>query len=83
MLVEEALLKLGKPGKYHLIVYAILFLTNAYVAFHHVSLPSVYGITPPFRYFYNIYEHIASLQIQLNLKQLYLRYMYIQIYIQI
>ncbi|XP_057299353.1 organic cation transporter-like protein [Hydractinia symbiolongicarpus] len=47
--LDDVLLKLGSPGRYHVICYLLLWCCNAFVAFNHVSLPSTFGITPSYR----------------------------------
>ncbi|XP_057299354.1 organic cation transporter-like protein [Hydractinia symbiolongicarpus] len=47
--LDDVLLKLGSPGRYHVICYLLLWCCNAFVAFNHVSLPSTFGITPSHR----------------------------------
>ena len=46
VIVDDVLLQLGRPGRYHVLVYITLWTCNVFVAFNHVSLPATMGITP-------------------------------------
>ena len=47
---NSAIQLLGSPGKYSLIIYITGFCLNAFVAFNHVSLPSLYAVPISHRY---------------------------------
>jgi len=46
---DDALRLLGNPGRYSILVYMIGFCLNIFVAFNHVSLPSLYAVPIPHR----------------------------------
>ena len=47
---DDALRLLGNPGRYSILVYMIGFCLNIFVAFNHVSLPSLYAVPIPHRF---------------------------------
>ena len=51
---DAALRLLGKPGRYALLVYGLGFCLNAFVAFNHVTLPSLYAVPILHRLLYSL-----------------------------
>ena len=47
--LDEALQLLGKPGAYTALICVLGLLMNGFVAFNHVSLPSLYAIPSSIR----------------------------------
>lgn len=54
---EVALRLLGRPGKYAIVICIIGFGLNAFVAFNHVTLPSLYAVPVSYRFtFYILFK---------------------------
>ena len=53
---EVVLRLLGNPGKYTVVIYVLGFCLNFFVAFNHVTLPSLYAIPVAHRFDFTTYS---------------------------